>query len=55
MAGYAYTMLENQYDDRMSFIKVADGWSGTGGRYLPIYTLSGAGNSIYAVTVGTLV
>lgn len=54
MAGYAYTMLENQYDDRISFLKVADGWSNSGGRYLPIYTLSQSDNVIYSITVGTL-
>lgn len=52
MAGYAYTVLENQYDDRISFVKVADGWGGSDGRYLPIYTLSG--DVMHAISVGTL-
>ena len=52
MAGYAYTVLENQYDDRISFVKVADGWGDTDGRYLPIYTLSN--DVMHAVSVGTL-
>ena len=52
MAGYAYTVMENQYNDRISFVKVADGWGGSDGRYLPIYTLSG--DVMHAISVGTL-
>ena len=35
VAGYAYTCFENQQGDRVPFIKIADGWNGSG-RYLPI-------------------
>ncbi len=51
VVGYAYTVLENQYDDRISFVKIADGWN-TSGRYLPIYTLSS--DYMDVVSVGTL-
>ena len=51
MVGYAYTVLENQYDDRISFVKIEDGWA-TSGRFLPIYTLSV--DYMDVVSIGTL-
>ena len=51
VVGYAYTVLENQYDDRISFVKIEDGWA-TSGRFLPIYTLSD--DYMDVVSIGTL-